>query len=308
MANPPRTAGTMIVTVTATIVANTVPSSVDLISGSYVHAAGRGSPDPGSEDLISSGLNSHVLRTQTVRFHRIVSLVALAALASGCGKKPDKDDKRAEPGTEKGTGSADTKAAVDTTPAPLDVNPDEAVWKQFPIGDTGVSVEAIDGFDTNTGEMDAAHYFRQGYGPAALAVWFGPTRTVQSWRDGFTGRKDVKLSEATKVQVCGVEGEKQEAVLAGRRGGGKTRQSIPLGDGNTVGDEATDAVRSKQPPASGGGGGTLGPGRGIPEAVVVVLGFKHKDGPVVVSYRVPTGHREKLAAIEKHYFESISCD
>ena len=251
-----------------------------------------------------------MLRTQPVRFQSIVSLLAVAALACGCGKKADKDNKQADPaaGDKTATPSTnDTKAEANTAPAPLDVNPDEAVWKAVPIGDTGVSVEAIDGFDTSTGEMDAAHYFRQGYGPAALAVWYGPTRTVQSWRDGFAGRKDVKLSDVTKVQVCGVEGEMQEAVLAARRGGGKTRQSIPLGDGN-IGDEATGAVRSKQPSDSGGGGGTMGAGRGIPEAVVVVLGFKHKDGPVVVSYRVPTGHREKLAAIEKHYFASISCD
>lgn len=247
-----------------------------------------------------------------MRFRSIVGLVLAAALVVGCGKKGDKNKDEAKSGTDKGSTAqpaGDNKAPpAQVDPGKLDFDPATATWKAVPIQETGVAVEAVEQAKHKGGEMGEAKYFRQNWGPAQMAVWHGPNRSIEEWRQGFRNRKDVKLSETSTVEMCGGEAKKQEAVIPARVMGGKLRESIPVEDG-TVADEASGAARDTHTPsASSAGGGSMGTGRGTPEMVVVVMAFQHKDEKYIASFRVPTAHREAFAEVEKHFFESITCE
>ncbi len=185
------------------------------------------------------------------------------------------------------------------------VDPAAITWSTHTIDDLGVEIPQIEGLRLLELPMGGARSWQQHKKPIATAVWAGPGRTIEAWRERLSKGRDNTLGKASTMSVCGVQGIRQEAsmkghpVPVGNFAAGKAQLKALVGR-DAVGDKPS-RPRSEYTEVNGRRFWQL------PDRTTVVLAFEHKGTPIVAAWTVEGNNREAFAAAEKHFFNLIRC-
>ena len=222
--------------------------------------------------------------------NRPVTLYVLTMAVFGCGKR-DNSTAAPSPPEEKPM----TQRPAPAAPSQVEAKPESLTWQRKTIEELGLSVDLIANEKIVERGIHGASGLRQRVHPVSLAVWWGPTRTLESWRAGFASRKAATLSAVTSMKVCNQPASRQNVRMPEvkyRSGRYRKREPEDFAQGNVPNIAAEPASRRLKTRAA---------------RVVHAMSFSYKGTSVIMTWAIPQHLSESFGHKMEHFFGSVKC-